>query len=72
MRDMGKIFEITDAMGIDREHISVPLEKEDPGSINLTTNGEVEICVPLSIDMEEWSHEIRNRLEALGFEYNSE
>ena len=33
MRDMGLIFEITDAMGIDRESISVPLGKEDPGAV---------------------------------------
>ena len=31
MADMGIIFSVTDALGIDRESVSVELAKEDPG-----------------------------------------
>jgi len=68
MRDMGIIFEITDAMGIDREDISVPLEKEDPGDAYMLDTTNLEIVVPLSTDITDWIHELRQKLESLGFE----
>ena len=68
MDDMGLIFEVTDAMGIDRESISVPLEKEDPGAVRRLPNGEIEIVVPASVPEEEWVAMLRAELEKLGFE----
>ena len=68
MKDMGLIFEVTDAMGIDRESISVPLEKEDPGAVRRLPNGEIEIVVPESVPEEEWVETLRAELEKLGFE----
>ena len=68
MEDMGLIFEVTDAMGIDRESISVPLGKEDPGAVRLLSNGEIEIVVPESVPTEEWVATLRVELENLGFE----
>ena len=68
MEDMGLIFEVTDAMGIDRESISVPLGKEDPGAVRLLSNGEIEIVVPESTSTEEWVATLRVELEKLGFE----
>jgi hypothetical protein len=68
MEDMGLIFEVTDAMGIDRESISVPLGKEDPGAVRLLSNGEIEIVVPESVPTEEWVATLRVELEKLGFE----
>lgn len=68
MEDMGLIFEVTDAMGIDRESISVPLEKEDPGAVRLLPSGEIEIVVPESVPEEEWVETLRGELEKLGFE----
>ena len=52
MDDMGLIFQVTDAMGIDRESISVPLGKEDPGAVRKLPSGEVEIVVPESVPLE--------------------
>ncbi len=68
MKDMGLIFEVTDAMGIDRESISVPLEKEDPGAVRRLPNGEIEIVVPVSVPEDEWVAMLRAELEKLGFE----
>ena len=49
MKDMEAIFSVTDALGIDREQVSVPLGKEDPGQVTCAPSGDVEIVVPLSI-----------------------
>ena len=68
MEDMGLIFEVTDAMGIDRENISVPLEKEDPGAVRMLPGGEIEIVVPESVPAEKWVAMLREELEKLGFE----
>ena len=30
---MGRLFEVTDDLGLDREEITVPLERRDPGAV---------------------------------------
>ena len=72
MEDMGRIFEVTDTMGIDRESISVPLDKEDPGAVRMLPGGEIEIVVPESVPAEEWAATLREELEKLGFEVEEE
>ena len=72
MRDMGLIFEVTDAMGIDRESISVPLGKEDPGAVRKLPSGDVEIVVPESIPLEDWLATLQAELEKLGYEIEQE
>ena len=67
MRDMGLIFEVTDDLGIDREAISVPLGKEDPGAVRQLPTGEVEIVVPESVPLEDWLATLRAELEKLGY-----
>lgn len=68
MHDIGVIFEITDALGIDRESISVPLGKEDPGTVRRLSEGGVEIVVPASVPIEEWAATLMSEMEKLGFE----
>ena len=68
MQDMGLIFQVTDAMGIDRESISVPLGKEDPGAVRKLPTGEVEIVVPESVPLEDWLATLQAGLEELGYE----
>jgi hypothetical protein len=67
MADMIAIFGITDGLGVDRERISVPLEKADPGGVTRLSSGEIEIVVPLSGPTQEWLDTLRARLEDLGF-----
>ena len=67
MREMLAIFEVTDSFGIDRESISVSLEKEDPGSVNLLQNGELEIVVPVSIPIESWVDQLLHEMNKMGF-----
>ena len=67
MKDMEAIFSVTDALGIDREQISVPLGKEDPGQVTWAPSGDVEIVVPLSISIADWLETLRSGLTDLGF-----
>ncbi len=65
MSDMGLIFEVTDAHGIDREHIRVDLSKEDPGSVRKSEAGMIEITVPLTTSLEDWLPTLDSRLKTV-------
>ena len=67
MEDMLAVYEVTDPLGIDRESISVPLEKGAQGSARLDGT-EVEIVIPAGVPVREWLPELRARLEECGFE----
>ena len=67
MADMGVVFAVTDALGIDRELVSVPLEKEDPGAVRRLSSGEIEIVVPQTVPPEQWVVSLRDGLRDLGF-----
>ncbi len=67
MSDMGFVFDITDSMGIDRENVSVPLEKSGIGYVQTLPDGTVEIIIPESISMEEWQETLKINLESLGY-----
>ncbi len=72
MEDMFLIFEVTDDLGIDREQVSVPLGKEDPGVVRLLETGEVEIVVPVSVPLEDWAETLRAELVSLGLDTGEE
>lgn len=67
MQDMEVIFSVTDTLGIHRESVSVELTKEDPGAITKTSSGKIEITVPESGTVEEFSRLIRQELEGMGY-----
>ena len=54
MDDMMALYEVTDRFGIDREQISVPLEKSGGGSLSLLPSGAVEITVPANVPTRDW------------------
>ena len=54
MDDMMAVYEITDQFGIDRETISVPLEKEGDGAVSRQPDGALEIVVPATSTTREW------------------
>ncbi len=72
MEDMFAIFEVTDALGIDREQVSVPLGKEDPGAVRLLDTGEVEIVAPASVPIQNWADTLRAELVSLGLQADEE
>ena len=54
LREIQRIFEITDAMGLSREALVIPLAARHPGRIRKMPNGRIEIVVDSGVDFEEW------------------
>ncbi len=67
MQDMDAIFAVTDAFGIHRESVSVELSKEDPGSIQKSSGGTIEITVPEYVAIQVFSTRLQAELEAMGY-----
>ena len=67
MTDMNVIFGVTDRMGIHRESVTVDLTKEDPGLISQPILGKINITIPLSVPLQEFSELLRVELESMGF-----
>ena len=67
MDDMMAIYEITDRFGIDREHITVPLEKENEGEVTCTSSTDVKITAPATFEMSRWQLILHEELLRLGF-----
>ena len=71
MEDMMAVYEVTDLFGIDRETISVPLEKVGDGEVRRQPYG-LEIVVPASIPVGEWLQTLKGTLVELGYELQEE
>ncbi len=69
--DMRAIFEITDAMGIHREQIKVPLAPSGTGSVT-RSDGVIRIVVPADRALADWLPELRAALESFGFEHHDD
>ena len=67
MADMATVFDVTDALSIDRELISVELTKEDPGSVQQAANGEIEIVLPLTPPLAPFMESLRQALLGMGY-----
>ena len=67
MDDMMAVYEVTDRFGIDRETISVPLEKSGEGAVNRQLAGEVEITVPATVPIRDWLPTLAAKLRSSGF-----
>ena len=72
MDDMMAVYEATDLFGIDRETISVPLEREGQGRVSRVADGGVEITVPAETATRDWLPSLTEELLALGFELRAE
>ena len=68
MDDMMAIYEVTDLFGIDRESISVPLEKDGDGTVTKELDGAIEIVAPATYSTRDWLPKLQQELESLGFE----
>lgn len=55
MREIEAIFAVTDAMGIHRESLVIPLAPARPGRVRRTPAGKLEITVDAEQPLEEWA-----------------
>jgi hypothetical protein len=69
--DMEAIFSVTDAMGIHREEVVVPLGRKDPGTVR-QLGQQVQITLPASTPAAEWTPTLQAELEKLGYQVHEE
>lgn len=54
MKEIEQIFAVTDALGIHREALVIPLGPATPGHVRRLPNGKLEITVDAEVPIEEW------------------
>ena len=54
MKEIEKIFAVTDAMGIHREALVIPLGPQSPGRVRKLPSGKIEITVDAQAPLDEW------------------
>ena len=54
MKEIDAIFEITDALGVHRESLVIPLGPGTPGRVRKLPSGKLEITVDAETPIEEW------------------
>jgi hypothetical protein len=65
LREIERIFEVLDALGISREAVIIPLRPEHPGRVSLKKDGKLEIVVERDDDFAAWIKTLESRIRAL-------
>ena len=66
MREIEKVFSVTDRLGIHRENIVIPLRTAHPGRVRRMPNGKFEIVVEAEADLDAWLVELEALLRSAG------
>jgi len=53
-QQISRILEVTDALGLNREWVEIPLSPETPGIVRRLHNGKLEIVVDAEQPFEQW------------------
>src|SRR5438552_19035239 len=64
MKEIDAIFEVTDALGIHREMLVIPLGPASPGRVRRMPSGKFEIVVDAEHPIEEWVKELPRLIAA--------
>ena len=64
MKEIDAIFEVTDALGIHREMLVIPLGPASPGRVRRMPSGKLEIIVDAERPLEEWVKELPRLIAA--------
>lgn len=62
LKEIERIFSITDALGLSREALLIPLRPESPGRVRALGSGKLEIVVEAATDFDEWLSELEKQL----------
>lgn len=54
LKEIERIFTITDALGISREALVIPLRTASPGGLKIGKDGKLEIVVDRDTEFEDW------------------
>jgi len=66
MREIDAIFAVTDALGIHREALVIPLGPAAPGRVRRLPNGKLEITVEAARPLDEWLRDLPSLIKAAG------
>ena len=58
MKEIDAIFEVTDALGIHREKLVIPLGPASPGRVRTLPSGKIEITVDAERPIDQWVKEL--------------
>lgn len=64
MKEIDAIFEVTDALGIHRESLVIPLGPAAPGRVRRLPSGKLEIVVDAQTPIEAWVKELPGLIAA--------
>lgn len=53
-QQISRILDVTDALGLNREWVEIPLSPESPGAVRRLSNGKLEIVVDADRPFEQW------------------
>ena len=65
MKEIDAIFEVTDALGVHREMLVIPLGPASPGRVRKLPSGKFEITVDAERPIEEWVKELPRLIDAV-------
>jgi hypothetical protein len=65
LKEIEQIFTITDALGISREALVIPLRTETPGRMKIVSGGKLEIIVEREAEFADWLNGLEARIRAL-------
>ena len=64
MKEIDAIFTVTDALGLHRESLVIPLGPATPGRVRRLPNGKLEIVVDAVRPLDEWLAELPSLIKA--------
>jgi hypothetical protein len=62
LKEIERIFEVIEPMGISREAVEIPLGTESPGRVTMLKNGKLEIVVDRDSDFDQWVAGLADRI----------
>jgi len=65
LKEIEQIFAITDALGISREALMIPLRPESPGRVRMIDGGKLEIVVEREVAFDEWLNGLEGQLRSV-------
>jgi hypothetical protein len=65
LTEIERIFAVTDALGISREALVIPLRTGHPGSIRKLGGGKLEIVVERDADFDQWLSRLEGEIRAV-------
>ena len=64
LKEIERVFEVLERLGISREAVVIPLKPESPGRMRVLPNGKVEIVVEAERPLDEWLPELEDWLRS--------